>query len=96
MREAGIDFTNLKALTEDRKKWKKIVRERMEHLDKWERSKGHKWTGGEVKRNKVKVEEAVFVCEVCWKVCKGRLVVHRRRMHEVSAGKMFNCTMGQN
>ena len=97
LREAGIDFTNLKALTEDCKKWKKIVRERMEHLDKWERSKGHKWTGGEMERNEWKVEVAVFVCEVCWKVCKskGGLVVHRRRMHEVSAGKkMFECGKG--
>ena len=62
LREAGIDFTNLKALTEDRKKWKKIVRERMEHLDKWERSKGHKWTGEEVERNEVSAGKKMFEC----------------------------------
>ena len=42
---SGINITNLKALTEDKKKWKKIVQKRLEHQEKWERSKGHKWTG---------------------------------------------------
>ena len=97
LREAGVDATNLKAVTEDRKKWKKIVKERMEHLDKWEKSRGHKWMGEEMMRNEIKEVEVLFFCEVCWKRCKtkGGLVVHRRRMHEVSTKKrVFECEKG--
>ena len=97
LKEAGIDWTNLKALTEDRKKWKKIVEERTEHLDKWEKSRGHKWTGEEIQRNKIRGAEVVFECAVCGKRCKskGGLVVHRRRMHEESRlKKTFECGKG--
>ena len=59
LREAGADWTNLKALTEDRKKWRKFVKERMEHLDKWEMSRGHKWMGEEVQRNVIKEVEVM-------------------------------------
>ena len=44
-----------------------------------------------------RIEEVVFVCDVCGKVCKskGGLVVHRRRMHEISPKKkMFECGKG--
>merc|ERR1712055_1144647 len=48
-------------------------------------------------RNAAKEEEVGFVCEVCDKRCKskGGLVVHRRRMHEVSKmKKTFECGKG--
>ena len=66
-------------------------------MDKWEKSRGHKWTGGEVVRNEIREAVAVFDCRICGKVCKskGGLVVHRRRMHEVSSKKkMFECGKG--
>ena len=94
LREAGIDWTDLAALTGDRKKWKGLVKERMDTLDKWEKGKGHKWVGEVVERNAVNFSTGVFVCAVCGKVCKwkGGLVVHRRRLHEVSEKKkVFEC-----
>ena len=39
LREAGIDATDMARLTEDRKKWKGLVRDRMKHLSDWEKSK---------------------------------------------------------
>ena len=71
-----------------------MVKERMKHLDRWERSKGHKWTEGEVRRNMTREIEVVFVCDACGKRCKskGGLVVHRRRVHEASKmKKKFVC-----
>ena len=97
MKEAGIEWTDLGEVTSDRKGWKSRVMERMKKLDIWEKSKGHKWSGGRVEqRNEGRGAMATggFVCRVCQKVCKskGGLTVHRRRMHEVSAkGKEFKC-----
>ena len=94
LREAGIDWTDLDNVTKDRKKWRKMVKERMDNLEKWEKSKGHHWSGGQVERNVVRRAVLEFICGVCGKVCKskGGLVVHRRRMHEVSERKkIFNC-----
>ena len=42
----------------------------MEHLDKWERSRGHTEKGEEIVRNVVRIEEVVLVCDVFEKVCK--------------------------
>ena len=94
MKEAGMDPTNVGSLTKDRKEWKRLVMKRMEHLEKYERSRGHKWTGGGVRRNQTREEEVVFICAVCGKSCKskGGLVNHRRRMHERSElKKTFEC-----
>ena len=95
LREAGLDPTNIGALTRDRKGWKEVVMKRMRHLEKFERSRGHKWTGAAVVRNVIRREEEVFICDVCGKSCKskGGLVNHRRRMHEASAlKKTFKCS----
>ena len=94
VREAGWDATNIGALTADRKNWKGMVKERMNHLLKWEESKGKRWQGGEVVRNPSRKEEDEFKCEKCGKICKskGGLVNHRRRMHEMSTMKRsFKC-----
>ena len=91
IREAGWDVTRIGKLVEDRRKWKEMIRERMKMLAEYEDSKGHKWDGGERRRNvpKEDVQEFVFVCEVCAKVCKSKsgLTNHRRRMHEESKMK---------
>ena len=67
------------------------VKERMEKLDRWEKSKGHKWTGEKGERNEVKGATATrgFVCKECGKLCKskGGLTTHRR-MHEESPLKI--------
>ena len=66
----------------------------MKHLEEWENSKGKKWTGDEMERNKAKEQEFVFVCDECGKVCrsKGGLTNHRRLMHEKSTlKKKFPC-----
>ena len=97
LREAGIDYTRIGQLTKDRKKWKAIVKERMEALRKWEWSKGHKWQEERPdKRDATKEDrvEFVFVCDYCGKVCKsnGGLTIHMKRMHEESVGKKkFTC-----
>ena len=95
LREAGIDWTDLAEVTKDRKGWKRLVKVRMERLDKWEKCQGHKWVGERVERNERReAAETGFECKVCRKVCKskGGLTVHRRRMHEVSVRKKeFKC-----
>ena len=97
LREAGIDYTKIGLLTRDRKKWKGLVKERMEDLRTWERSKGHKWQGERPERRdavKEDVMDFVFVCNYCGKVCKSKagLTIHTKRMHEESAEKkVFVC-----
>ena len=65
--------------------------ERMEHLDRWERQKGHgyMWEQGEERlvRNVGRGEEEL-VCRYggCGKVCRNKagLVMHEKRMHRVN------------
>ena len=91
LRDAGIDWTEVERLTSDRKGWKEKVAERMEHLDRWERQKGHgyKWEQGEERlvRN-VGRGEGELVCryEGCGKVCRNKagLAMHEKRMHRVN------------
>ena len=61
----------------------------MKWLDIWEKSGGHHWKGERGERNVGIHDTGVYVCGVCGKVCrsKGGLVVHRRRLHEVSSKK---------
>ena len=98
LKEAGIDWTDLNGVTKNRKKWKKIVMEKMNRLDKWEKSNGNQWTGGKLERNELKTTTTDFLCSVWGKKCKskGGLVIHRRRMHEVSEKKkIFECKAGE-
>ena len=49
--EAGIDWTDVGRLASDRSGWKKLVKERMDHLDVYERqfsctSSVGAWVGG--------------------------------------------------
>ena len=91
LREAEIDWTEVERLTSDRKGWKEKVAERMEHLGRWERQKGHgyRWEQGQERlvRNLVRGEgELVCRYEGCGKVCRNKagLVMHEKRMHRVN------------
>ena len=89
-----IDYTNIEKLTSDRKEWKRIVNERMKHLGEYERSKGNKWSGPWMVRNKEVEKMSSWVCDVCAKVCrlKGGLTVHKKRIHQISKlKKTFDC-----
>ena len=95
LREAGVNWSNIGRLTQERPQWKKIVKDRMEHLKQWEWSKGHSWQGDPLQRaTKEEAKKDGWECEVCEKICKSKagLTVHRRRMHEVSTMKRkFSC-----
>ena len=41
VREAGMDWTQIEPLTADREEWKRRIRERLDHLEKYEREKGN-------------------------------------------------------
>ena len=43
LKEANVDWTNVESLGNDRVEWKRYVRERMDHLNKWEKQKSHKY-----------------------------------------------------
>ena len=94
LREAAFDYTRIGMLTKDRKIWKKMVKERMEWIEKWEKEKGH-GAGAEPRdRRMPRMEEQRWECEVCGMICKSKagLTIHRKRMHEVSAQKKkFEC-----
>ena len=96
LREAGMDISATGELTADRKIWRIKIMERMKHLQEYKKSKGHKWTGGEVARDVVKEEVVVFDCSVCGRICKSKagLTIHKKRMHEVSIMQYTRRTLG--
>ena len=96
IREAGFDWTDIGRLTEERKKWKASIRERMKHLESWERRLAHRNTEERGERNNVPEQPNNFICdfEECGKVCRSKtgLVNHRKRMHQISREKVtFKC-----
>ena len=42
LREAGIDWTDIERIVGDRDGYRELVRERVGHIEKWDRQKGHK------------------------------------------------------
>ena len=94
IKEAGLDWTRIGMLTEDRKVWKGLVNERIKHIEEWEKGGGNKSEQERGERNKSLEVEIVFVCEICGQRCKSKagLTNHRRKKHEVSKEKKkFNC-----
>ena len=96
--EAGVDWTDIERLTADREGWRKIVRERTTHLDKWESQQGHKyvWKTGEVRKERNVKGQKTMVCryEGCGMICKSRagLTIHEKRLHRAAADrKTFKC-----
>ena len=77
--EAGIDWTEVERLTSDRKVLKEKVAEIIEHLNRWERQKGHgyRWEQGEERLAKnVERGEGELICryEGCGKVCRNKAI----------------------
>ena len=94
LKEAAIDWTKIGKLAQDRKEWKSRVRERTRFIDEWERRSGNMVPEERGSRNCTQDEEEDLTCEVCDKVCisKAGLVIHKRRMHEISKEKVtFKC-----
>ena len=98
LKESGVDWTDVERLCGDRDGWRACVRERMEHLHRWERQLGNRyvWEGGEdaLERNVGRVIELVCKYEGCGKVCrsKGGLVQHQKRIHRAPPERvMFEC-----
>ena len=90
IREAGLDYTKINSLTRDRKEWRRIVRERAEHIHEWERKAAHSFEGEDRGQRNVNCEDdGMFKCDYCDKECKSKagLVVHVKRMHEISSEK---------
>lgn len=95
IKEAGMDSTRINQLTEDRKEWKRLVNERVKHIDNWEKKAGHKTNGERGERN-IRSDNDDLTCDVegCGKICKSKagLTNHRRRTHEISKEKVkFEC-----
>ena len=95
-KKEGMDWTDIGRLTEDRKIWKASVRERIDHLEEWEKRLAHNNTKPQQERNQRKVDYDNFICvingcEKNWR-SKAGLVNHRRRMHQISKEKVtFKC-----
>ena len=99
LREVGIDYTNINDLTQDRKSWKALVMERVDHIHEWEKKGGNENQEERGERN-VRNEDQDLTCdyEGCGRVClsKAGLVNHRRLTHEKSnQKKMFTCEVCQ-
>ena len=98
VREAGVDWTEVGDLAADRGKWKEIIKERMEHLEEYDRSKGNLRTRQEatvIERNTIREQtEDELVCGVedCRRRCKSKagLKIKQIRMHK-EARKEFRC-----
>ena len=98
LKECGVDWTDIERLCGDRDGWKTCVRERVNHLDKWERQLGHKyvWDAGEnpLQRNDRRVLDLECKYDGCGKVCKskGGLVQHQKRVHRAPLERVrFEC-----
>ena len=99
MSEAGIDWTGGDRLANDRSGWKKLVKERMDHLDVYERQLAHEyaWGDGEEKlvRNERRVNEDLRCrYEGCERLCRSRagLVRNESMIHRRVEGRVrFAC-----
>ena len=98
LRECGVDWTDIERVCSDREGWKAKVRERMRHVDVWERQQGHRYVWGvnesAIERNDRRVIDLTCRYEGCGKVCKskGGLVQHQKRTHRAPEERVrFEC-----
>ena len=99
LNECGVDWTDVERLCSDRDGWKECVRERMKHLNKWERQQGHlyDWGANErmCERNERRVIDLVCRYEGCEKVCRSKagLVQHQKWKHRPAVDRVrFECS----
>ena len=101
MKDADMAWAEVDWLAHDKPGWKRLVEERMKHLDLYERQQGHKYeraTDEQPMTRNVTLPSSSqlsgFPCryESCYKVClsKGGLTIHQRRMHQAPT-KEFKC-----
>ena len=93
LKESGLDYTEVGKMTQEKKVWKSTVRERIRHLEEFDKSRGNKYDGERIERN-VQVDASELKCNYCDKYfnSKAGLVTHRKRVHEVSSQKVtFKC-----
>ena len=95
MKEAGVDCTKMQKLTRERKTWRQIVRERVNHIEKWQRLGAKEFSSeNRGERNASLEENNNLTCEYCNMTCSSKtgLDVHVRSMHEMSSDKVnFEC-----
>ena len=99
LNECGVDWTDVERLCSDRDGWKECVRERMRHLEKWERQQGHlyEWGVNErmCERNERRVIDLVCRYDGCGKVCRSKagLVQHQKHKHRPADDRVrFECS----
>ena len=99
LNETGVDWTDVERVCGDRDGWKECVRERMRHLDVWERQQGHSYEWGVnesmCERNERRVIDLTCRYEGCGLVCKSKagLVVHQKRKHRPAQDRVrFECS----
>ena len=96
VKEAGIDKTKIGKETSNRKEWKMTVKERIKHLEKWERRGGKRSQEERGVRNQLRQQEDELKCDECDKICKSKagLVNHIRTKHNISSQKvMHKCNL---
>jgi len=98
LNECGVDWTDVERLCGNRDEWKKVVKERMNHVDVWERQRGHRyeWQGDKrmIDRNERRVIDFVCRYEGCGKVCRSKagLVMHQKWKHRAPRERVtFQC-----
>ena len=97
VREAGVEPSEIEKKTRERTEWKRLVKERIEHVDKWVAQKGkqYRWEQGEERVSRSQRREGGLICEYegCGKICKSRagLTIHQKRMHREGDRVRFSC-----
>ena len=95
-REVGIDWTDIERIVGGKDGYRELVRERVGHIERWDRQKGHEyaWEEGEESIGRSASRDLVCRWEGCGKVClsKGRLTLHQKRVHQAPEDRVrFSC-----
>ena len=75
IKEAGLDVTKIDILTKDKDEWRGLVRERMRHLERWERAGGKRTTEERGERNITRVDtedDLIYEWEGCGRQFKSK------------------------
>ena len=95
--EAGVEPREVEKRQKDRTEGRRVVKERVEHIDLWVAQKGNRyeWRQGEERVNRSQRSERGLVCEYegCGKRCQSKagLTIHQKRMHREADRVMFGC-----